>query len=274
MSVESIDPAVFQVIQMQQQDAEELTGKSDTRPGKGYGASSVTSMKNSMSATSKREMSILRRMNTELFQHMGRLTVMNMQAYVGEEETFRITNSDFITVRREELQGEFDLIIDISTPENDAEKAQHLNMLLQTNNAHMDPELSKILLGKIMRLWKMPGDAARVENFKPEPNPKQEELMNIQLDNAKLENDLLKAQIAKIGKTMEETDSKIIERESRSVENKVDQYMKAARAEELKARAGKLEAETDKLDQEFLHNQNGTKRKEAVEDLIYREKIN
>lgn len=271
MNVESIDPAVFQVIQMQQQDAGELTGSADASGGGGYASGSVAGMKSTLDAKSKREMSILRRMSTELFQHMARLTVINMQAYASDEETVRITSNEFITVRRDELQGEFDLIIDISTPESDAEKAQHLTMLLQTNNANMDPKLSAILLGKIMRLWKMPDVAKQVEEFKPEPNPQQEALVKLQMENAQLENDMLKSQMAKIAKGMEESDSKIEERASRAVENKIDQYMKAARAEELKARAGKLEAETDILDQKFLHMQDGTDRREKMEDLVYKE---
>ena len=269
MNVESIDPAVFQVIQMQQQDAAELTGGSDSTGG--YAAGSVAGMKSTMSATARRDASILRRISTELLQHMARLTVVNTQAYASEEETVRITSTEFVTVRRDDLQGEFDLIIDVSTPESDAQKAQQLTMLLQTNNANMDPNLSAILLGKIMRLWKMPDTAKQVEEFKPEPNPQQEALVKLQIENATLENAMLKAQMAKIAKGMEESDGKMKERESRAIENQIDQYMKAAKAEELKAKAEKLKAETDVIDQGFLHKQNGTKRREDLEDIVYRE---
>ncbi len=273
MNVGSIDPSVFQVIQMQQQDAESLTATkafSNGISGQALGAT-ATGIRSAMDATSKRELSILRRISTELFQHMARFTVINTQAYASEEETVRITSNDFIKVRREDLQGEFDLIIDISTPEADAEKAQQLTMLLQTSNANMDPKLSAMVLGKIMRLWKMPDTAKQVEEFKPEPNPQQEKLVAMQLENARLENELLKSKVLQNAKSMEDIDSKINERGSRALENEVDRYMKAAKAEEMKARAEKLQSETDVLDLQFLHKHDGTERKAQVEDLVYKE---
>jgi len=273
MNVESIDPSVFQVIQMQQQDAESLTATKAFNTGISGNAlgASATGIRSAMDATSKRELSILRRISTELFQHMARLTVINMQAYASEEETVRITSNEFITVRREDLQGEFDLIIDISTPESDAEKAQQLTMLLQTSNANMDPKLSAMVLGKIMRLWKMPDTAKQVEEFKPEPNPQQEKLVAMKLENARLENELLKSKVLQNAKSMEDIDSKINERGSRALENEVDRYLKAARAEEMKARAEKLQSETDAIDLQFLHKHDGTDRKAQIEDLVYRE---
>ena len=76
---------------------------------------------------------------------MAKLTIAMNQAYLSEEEVIRVTNEEFVTVRRDDLMGDFDLRIDVSTPEKDEDTANKLNMLLQTNAASMDPAEARII---------------------------------------------------------------------------------------------------------------------------------
>jgi hypothetical protein len=198
---------------------------------------------------------------------MARKAVIMNQAYLDEEEVIRITNDEFVSVRREDLKGEFDLIVDVSTPEKDNEKAEKLNMLMQTNAASMHPGLAKIIYARIAKLWKEPDLAHEVLSFEPQPDPMQEEIKKLQLENATLENQRVKMEIAKLAKDIESEDSKIEERMSRTAQNldsETDENKAIARLRN--AQAGKLEAETDKVNLDFMKEYDGVNREEKMLD--------
>ena len=222
---------------------------------------SVGGVRSALDATSQRELSILRRLSN-LFKDMARLTIAMNQAYLSEEEVVRVTNEEFVTIRRDELLGEFDLKIDVSTPEKDEDTATKLNMLLQTNAASMDPAEARIYRAKIAKLWKQPDLAKAIESYQPQPDPIQEELKLLALEEAKLK-------IILARKELEEMDSRIVERVSRSEENKFDRVTKEAqakermaKAEEALARAEYTREQTDALANEFVKDVTGQKRAE------------
>jgi len=270
MNVEKVDPSVFQMIELYTADAEQMTG---TRGANGGGGSSgayqnQASVRSSLDASAKRELGILRRFVNQAFNDMGRKTISNQQVFASTEETLRITSGDYITIRREELAGQFDLIIDVSTPEAEAAKAEQLMKMMQTNQANMDPGLQKIFYTDLLRLWKMPEAEKAVEEYEPQPDPAAEEMKRMQLENAKLENQKLQMEIATLAKGVEDTDSKIVERVSRAEENmtadidvkKSQAESFRAQAEKLLAEAAKLESETDAIDNDFLETRDGTAR--------------
>lgn len=258
-----VPPSVFNMIQWQQADAESLTGTKAFSGGISGNAlgDSVGGVRSALDATSQRELSILRRLSN-LFKDMARLTIAMNQAYLSEEEVVRVTNEEFVTIRRDELLGEFDLKIDVSTPEKDEDTAAKLNMLLQTNAASMDPAEARIYRAQIAKLWKQPDLAKAIESYQPQPDPIQEELKLLALEEAKL-----KIIIAR--KELEEMDSRIVERVSRAEENKFDRLTKEAqakermaKAEEAIARAEYTREQTDALANEFVKDVTGQKRAE------------
>jgi hypothetical protein len=286
-NVDQVDPSVFQMIDMYTQDAAQMTGVSAAQNmsgGSGGVYRNKEAVRSAADASAKRELGILRRLILQGFNDMGRKTVQNQQVYASQEETFRITSEEFIVVRREDLQGEFDITIDVSTPEAEGEKAERLNMLMQTNQANMDPELQKIFYTEILRLWKMPAAEKAVKEFQPQPDPAEEEMKQLQLQKARLELQEVQMRMAETGKKIEDMDSKIIERISRQEENlQADIAMKQsqgeqyraqaeklrAEAEKLMAEASKLESETDEIDREFLDKYDGhaDKRKEIKDEF-------
>jgi len=200
---------------------------------------------------------------------MARLTIAMNQAYLSEEEVVRVTNEEFVTVRRDDLAGEFDLKIDVSTPEKDQDTATKLNTLLQTNAASMDPAEARIYRAKIAKLWKQPDLAKSIESYEPKQDPVQQELQLLQIEKLKLE--LLMAR-----KEIEDIDSKIVERVSRTEENGIDRETKMAQTEERKARAKEaiaraelLKEQTDALAADFVKNATGQKRAEHELDKEY-----
>jgi hypothetical protein len=197
-----------------------------------------------------------------MFKDMARLTIAMNQAYLSEEEVVRVTNEEFVTIRRDDLAGEFDLKIDVSTPEKDEDTANKLGVLLQTNAASMDPAEARIYRAKIAKLWKQPDLAKSIESYEPTPDPIQQELQALALEEAKL-----KIVIAR--KELEEMDSRIVERISRTEENAYERITKdaqskerLARAQEALAKADLLKEQADALANEFVKDVTGQKRAE------------
>ena len=260
-SIDPVPTSVFNMIQWQQSDAESLTGTkafSGGISGKALG-DSVGGVRSALDATSQRELSILRRLS-EMFKDMAKLTISMNQAYLSEEEVVRVTNEEFVTIRRDDLLGEFDLKVDVSTPEKDEDTANKLNMLLQTNAASMDPAEARLIRAEIAKLWKQPGIARQIATFQPQPDPNQEELARLAIQKAKL--DVLEA-----SKRIEEIDSRIVERISRTEENSVaDTAAKQAKAEESLARAELYREQADALAADFVKEATGQKRAELERD--------
>ena len=278
-NVEPVSPSLFQGIDMANNEAESVTGTKAFTGGISGQAlgSSVGGIRSALDATSKRELSILRRVSTQLIEDMARMTVQNIQAYASEEEVVRITNEEFITIRREDLKGEFDLKIDVSTPEKDNETADKLNTMMQTNAASMDQGEARIVRAKIARLWKMPDLAKHIEEFKAEPDPVQQKIQEMQMQNMMLEQEKLKMEIGAIAKGIESEDSKNNERDSRAAENigadiankKAQEEERLSRRDYYLAMAAKAESETDVIDSGFLAERDGTKRQEKLDDDKY-----
>lgn len=183
-----IPNSALTMMTLQNQEAEALTGVkafSGGMSGEAYGdvAAGIRGM---LDAASKREMNILRRLAEGVIKIGNKLAAMNA-VFFSEEETIRVTNEKFVTVRREDLQGNFDLMVDIATPEMDQARANDLGFMLQTIGPDMDPGLRAIILAEIARLKRMPDLAHSIENYKPEPDPVAEEMKQLELEKLRLE---------------------------------------------------------------------------------------
>ena len=261
--VQQVGSTPFDVINWQTQDANELTGN---RPFGGQGGPKLggdLQQRDSMDATAKRELSILRRLSA-MFVDIARLTIGMNQEFLSEEEVVRITDKEFVTVKRDDLQGDFDLRISVSTPEKDADQAEKLMKLLQTNAQTMPEPIKNMHYVKLANLWGHEDLAEAIENYKPEPNPVQQQLEQLALEEAKLKNAILQ-------KELEDTDSKINERLSRTDKNSIAEVALAeAKAKQALAVTEKLKSETDILDQSFIDIQSGVKRQQEVEDQQFK----
>jgi len=174
------------MLNLQNQDAEALSGVksfSGGLSGESYG-DVAAGIKGALDASAKREMTILRRVARGMVEIGEKFVSMNAE-FLSEQEVIRITNREFVTVNREELKGNFDLVVDISTAEVDNAKAQDLAFMLQTLGNTVDQTLTLMILAEICELKRMPELAEQLRNFKPQPNPMQEQLQQLEL--AKLE---------------------------------------------------------------------------------------
>ena len=235
------------MLNMQNAEAESLTGVkafSSGISGEALG-STATGIRSAMDATSKRELGILRRLANGMTQIGRKIISMNAE-FLSEEETVRVTNEEFVTVRRDDLAGNFDLTLTISTAEADNEKAQELAFMLQTMGNNMDPSMSQMILADIARLRKMPELAKKLEDYQPQPDPVAQEA-------AQLQNELLKAQI---------------ENERSEVkENLGNAMLDQAKAGTEQAKARNLGSDSDLKDLDFVEQEGGTKQERDLQKL-------
>ena len=217
-----IPNSALTLLGMQNQEAEALTGVkafSGGLSGEAYGdvAAGIRGM---LDAASKREMSILRRV-AQGVKEIG-VKIISMNAiFLSEEEVVRVTNSEFVIVRREDLAGNFDLKVDIATAEVDEAKAQDLAFMLQTIGNSMPPEMTNMVLSEIATLKRMPELAERIKNFKPEPDPMAVQMQQLELQKLQAEIDEVNSKTelnrAKARAEASDADSKdleFVERES------------------------------------------------------------
>ena len=186
-----IPNSAHQMLSMENADAESMSGVKAFAGPSGISGNalgdSVGGQKNALDATAKREIGILRRL-ANCFKKAGRKIIAMNAVFLSEEEVVRITNDKFVTVKRDDLAGNFDLELTISTPEADDQKASELSFMLQTMGNNMDPAMSRMILSDIAKLRKMPTLAKSIEEYEPQPDP-------LEVKKAELEVALLAAQL-------------------------------------------------------------------------------
>ena len=182
------------MLQLQNQEAEALTGVksfSGGLSGNAYGqvAAGIRGM---LDAASKREMAILRRLAKGVGEVGEKIIAMN-QAFLSDEEQVRITNTKYVKIQREDLKGNFDIKVDISTAEVDETKSQDLGFMLQTMGPNMSPEMSNMILAEIAELKRMPALAQQIRTYKPEPDPLDKQMKELTLQKLQAEVQKLQA---------------------------------------------------------------------------------
>lgn len=257
-SVDPIDPSIFKLIETNTAESEVITGTRPFSGGGGTGAG-LGLAKISLDATAKRELSVLRRLSA-LFVDMARMVISMNQAYQEEEQVVRVTDGEYVEVRRDDLEGRVDLRIGISTAEKDAQQSDSLSMVLQTNAASMDPGLYKKVLGRILRLQYEPDLAHDVETFEPEPDAGRQELQALAIEKARLENEKLKAEMLSIQSIVSERATRSTENIQADIQNKLAQAeLRAAQAELALANAELARSRGDQIDQDVLDTDSGIK---------------
>lgn len=184
------------MLNLQNQEAEGLTGVksfSGGVSGAAYG-DVAAGIRGALDAASKREMAILRRLAKGMSQIGVKIVAMNSE-FMTEKEVVRVTNTEFVEVLREDLAGNFDLEVDISTAEVDDAKAKDLGFMLQTLGPNMDSSITMLILSQIAELKRMPLLANMLKNWKPQPDPLAERLKEAEILKAEKEVEKLQSEI-------------------------------------------------------------------------------
>lgn len=240
--------STLEIIQMQNNEAEALTGVKAFAGGITSQAlgDSVGGIRSALDATAKRELSILRRLSEGLKQIGRKIMAMNA-VWLSDEEIIRVTDDEFVAIKRSDLAGNFDLTLSVSTAEMDNQKASELAFMLQTLGNSVPFDISKIILCKIADLRKLPDLSRMIAEYQPQPDP-------LMQQKAELECELLRAQIAN--------------EHAKANENAVDVQLKQAKTQSELAKAGKLSSETDKMDLDYVEQASGLQQERELEKQL------
>ena len=233
------------MLQLQNLEAEAITGVKAYNSGISSASLGdvAAGIRGALDAASKRELGILRRLSSGVVQVGRKILAMNRE-FLSEEEVIRITNEEFVTVRRDDLPGDFDLKLSISTAEEDNNKAEQLAFMLQTVGPNEDPSVRRMILADICRLRKMPDLAKRLEEYQPQPDPLMQE-------KAQLEVALLRSQVE--------------ENQARSQKYLQAAQLDAARSGTEGAKQGHLNSAKDLLDLDFVEQESGVKQERDMQ---------
>lgn len=252
-SFNQIPGSAFDMMALQNNEAESLTGTkafSQGLTGNSLG-NTATSARGVMDATASRTLDTVRNIAENLIKPLMRKWMAYNSEFLSEEEVVRVTNSEFVPIRRDDLAGNIDIDISISTAEDNSMKMQELTFLLQTLGNTLPFELTQKVLAQIARLSRQPELEKDIEAFKPQPDPMAEQMR--QLEMAKLQAEVQYLQ------------ARAFAAQASAGEDDADKAEKLAQAELKRAQARKLMSEADNLDLKFIADDGQVKHQEDIE---------
>lgn len=228
------------MLNLQSMEAESLTGVKAFTGGLNGNAlgATATGVRGVLDAASKRELGILRRLAEGITKIGHKFMSMNKE-WLSEEEVVRISNDEFVPVSRDDLSGQVDIKLTITTAEEDNQKAQELAFMLQTVGPNSDPGEVRMIRAEIARLRKMPDLAKRIEEYQPQPDPMAEEMHRMAMMKAQLE--------------IQEIQSKIA--------------LNQAQTALAGAKAANTDSDTDKKNLDYVEQETGTKHARDVDKI-------
>ena len=248
-----IDSSVFSMINIMDNELESLTGVKSFSGGINAGSlgSTATGARGALDATAVRRMHIVRNIAETFIKPLMRKWMSYNAEFLEEEEVIRVTNKEFVPIRRDDLEGKIDIDIAIATSEDNAVKSQELSFLLQTLGPNEDPVLRREIMATIMELMRMPDKAEQMRQYQPQPDPMEQQLKELELQKLILENEKIKADIA--------------DKNARAAENSIDADLKQSKADAEKAKARKLQSEAAKKDFELFKEDEGIDHQQRIE---------
>lgn len=236
-SFNQIPGSVFDMLQLMNNEIESQTGVnafSKGLTGNSLG-SSATAARGVLDATALRRLHLVRNIAENLVKPLMRKWMAYNSEFLEEEEVVRVTNEEYVPVRRDDLEGKVDIDITISTYEEANARSQELGFMLQTLGNSIPFELTQLILSEIVKLGRMPELEKALREYKPQPDPMQEQTKQLEIQKLQLENSKLMAEIQDLS--------------ARAGENEVDMKLKEykAQVEAAKARALHSKADLDDL---------------------------
>lgn len=258
-----IPSSAFDMMAMMNNEIESQTGQKSFSQGITGNAlgTTATGARGALDATATRRLNLVRNISENMIKPLMRKWMSYNGEFLEEEEVVRITNDEFIPIRKDDLSGAIDIDISISTAEDNAAKSQELSFLLQTVGPNEDPEIRRQIMAQIMDLMRMPEQAKEIRAYQPKPDPLAEKRM--QLEIAKLD--------AEIKKINADTYAKY----ASAKEDEADKAEKSAKAALVQAQARKLHSESDNLDLKYISDdgQVGFRQKLQEDDMKHTQEM-
>lgn len=241
-SYNQIPGSAFDMYTLMSSEAEAMTGVRAFGTPTGS-AMSATAARGALDATATRRLNIVRNISENLVKPLLRKWMIYNAEFLDTNQVFRITNSEFVDIKRDDLAGNIDIDIQVSTSEDNSAKAQELSFMLQTMGQSLPFDMTKLILSEIAQLHKMPDLAQQIKNYQQQPDPMAQQMQMLE---------------------MEKLQAEIQERQSRAAENGVDMRVKTAKANLDEAKARATHSQADMTDLDFLEKESGADQEKAM----------
>lgn len=246
-SYNEIPVSAFNMYTLMTGEAESMTGVKSFGggiTGTALGGGSATAARGALDATAARRLNIVRNVAENGIKPIMRKWMAMNAEFLDDQQVMRITNDQFVEIKRDDLQGNIDIDIEVSTNEDNASKAQEIGFVLQTIGPNEDPDIRKILMSEFLKLHRMPDAAKRIEEYQPQPDPMVQQMQQLEIQKLQAE---------------------IQERMSRAQENEVDMRVKTAKANLDEAKARDVHSGADLKDLDFLEKESGQDHQKQME---------
>lgn len=239
-SYNPIPGSAFDMLTVMNNEIESLTAVKSFSGGLTGGSlgGTATGARGVLDATAVRRLNRVRNVAENLVKPLMRKWLAYSNEFLDESQVVRVTNDEYVEIRRDDLAGNVDLEISISTMEDNQAKAGELSFMLQTLGVGMDPAMRNMIMAEIARLYKMPTLDKAIREWQPQPDPVAEQMRQLELQRLMLENQKLQSEIER--------------NNARANEDQVDIQVKLQKAAVEAAKARKLGSEADKMDLDFL----------------------
>jgi len=252
-SYNQIPGSAFDVLNLMNNEIESQTGVKSFSGGINGNSlgGSATGARGALDATATRRLNLVRNVAENLMKPLMRKWMAYNSEFLEEEEVVRITNAEYVPIRRDDLDGNIDIDIEISTAEDNAAKAQELSFLMQTLGNTIPFEMTQLIMAKFANLSKMPDLEKLLQDYKPQPDPAQEQIKQLELQKMQLE--------------IEKLSSEIERNNARAAEDQIDAQLKQQKVGVEAAKARSIHSKADLDDMKYLKEDNQVNEEIAAE---------
>lgn len=238
--------SIFNFVQLLNNESESITGVTSFNGGINSNALGGTALgiQGAMDSANTRRLNIVRNISENLIKPLLRKWLAYDAVYLDEESQFRITNDEFINIKRDDITACIDIELTISTSDDNKATANELAFLLQTLGPSENPELRQMIMADICNLYRRPDLARSIREFKPQADPMAQRMQELQLE-------LLEAQVAS--------------ERAKANRTEADVPLKEAKVETEYAKASNIGSRTDKQDLDYLQQYSGVKHRQNME---------
>lgn len=278
--IEPIDKSIFDMMTIQREDAESLSGQKNFNDGVTGDAlgSSVGGIRSATDAITKRKLSVLRRISDSLLRSMARHMLANAQEFLEEQTVLRLTDGEYVEVFKQDIQMEYDLKVEINTPEKEQEISNKIAFMMQTTAQTMPFEFQKAMYKRWARVNKLIDLEKDIDEMQPPgPSPEEQEMqkmqlekMQLDLETARMENEKVRAEIAKLYSDRDRNDAHTYEAIHRMDLNSQKVANDTAK---VRAAVSKLDSERDMIDAKYVQDMTGATRQQQVNDQEFKANI-
>jgi len=193
-SYNQLPSAIFDIYGMQSKEIEDLTGISSNLDGLddatiGRTSSGVSQV---MSAAQRHllvTVSVISNLYKKIFEKWNAYN----QVFLDEGQAIEIAGS-LVEISKQSIQGKHTIEVQINVDSMNQSKMAQINMLLQQTQSlqgNVPPNVIPMLVAEMFSAFGKEEDAEAIRNFKPEPDPMKQQMM--QLEMLKVQADIEKA---------------------------------------------------------------------------------